>query len=181
MFDNQKISANTWWDNFKNVSKRQVVKAKTILLEEGKIADKLFFIESGCLRVLMNNEGKEITFQFYFEGQMVSSFESFWEGKPSLYSIETLETSIIQSISKNEFQTFIENSSNGKKAFDDYIYKRFIDYKNLFLSRIRDNPEKRYIDLLENHSQILQRIPQHYIASYLGITPVSLSRIRNRH
>jgi hypothetical protein len=55
-----------------------------------------------------------------------------------------------------------------------------IFYQKLFLSRIKDNPQKRYEDLLEHYPQILQRVPQHYIASYLGITPVSLSRIRNR-
>lgn len=60
------------------------------------------------------------------------------------------------------------------------ILQRMGNYAKLFLSRIKDNPRKRYDELLKNNPEIIQRIPQHYIASYLGITPISLSRIRNK-
>jgi hypothetical protein len=60
------------------------------------------------------------------------------------------------------------------------MYQRFRNYSNLFLSRIKDTPRERYEDLILNHPEIIKRVPQHYIASYLGITPTSLSRIRNR-
>ena len=62
----------------------------------------------------------------------------------------------------------------------DYIFQRFRNYARLFLSRIKDTPRERYDELSINHPEILERIPQHYIASYLGITPISLSRIKNR-
>jgi CRP-like cAMP-binding protein len=67
-----------------------------------------------------------------------------------------------------------------KTGFQDFIFQRFRNYAQLFLSRIKDSPQERYENLLENHSEIIKRVPQHYIASYLGITPISLSRIRNR-
>ena len=67
-----------------------------------------------------------------------------------------------------------------KSEVEAQIFHRLIFYQRLFLSRIKDNPQNRYEDLAEQRPEILQRIPQHYIASYLGITPVSLSRIRNR-
>jgi len=60
------------------------------------------------------------------------------------------------------------------------LFQRMGNYARLFLSRIKDNPQKRYEDLLKNHPEIIRRIPQHYIASYLGITSVSLSRIKNK-
>jgi len=63
---------------------------------------------------------------------------------------------------------------------EEQTFQRLVFYQKLFLSRIKDNPQKRYEDLLKQRPEIVQRIPQHYIASYLGITPVSLSRIRNR-
>ena len=62
----------------------------------------------------------------------------------------------------------------------NYICERFIDYTNLFLSRIKNSPEQRYIELIKEYPDIINKIPHYYIASYLGITPVSFSRIRNR-
>ena len=67
-----------------------------------------------------------------------------------------------------------------KDKFQSFIFQRFSNYARLFLSRIKDTPQERYEDLVKNQPNIIKRIPQHYIASYLGITPVSLSRIRNR-
>ncbi|GAA4178282.1 hypothetical protein [Sphingobacterium ginsenosidimutans] len=67
-----------------------------------------------------------------------------------------------------------------KKEIEDLTLDRLLFYQKLFLLRIKDKPQKRYEELLKQRPEVLQRIPQHYIASYLGITPVSLSRIRNR-
>jgi CRP-like cAMP-binding protein len=67
-----------------------------------------------------------------------------------------------------------------KELVEENIYQRLEHYFALFLSRIRDTPQQRYLHLLREHPVIVQRIPQHFIASYLGITPVSLSRIRSR-
>jgi CRP-like cAMP-binding protein len=94
--------------------------------------------------------------------------------------METIEPCTIHSITKNNFQFILENSPVIKQQIEDSIFQRMILYQRLFLSRIRDNPQRRYEDLLKNHPAILLRIPQQYIASYLGITAVSLSRIRNR-
>ena len=68
-----------------------------------------------------------------------------------------------------------------REFLHEILFQRLEHYARLFLSRIRDTPEQRYKNLLRDHPEIIQRIPQHYIASYLGITPVSLSRIRNRN
>ena len=67
-----------------------------------------------------------------------------------------------------------------KEDLFEILLQRLEDYCMLFLSRIKDNPKKRYIDLLENQPEIIKRIPQQYIASYLGITPISLSRIKKK-
>ena len=168
------------WQEFQHLFKREEVPAKTILLNEGEISKKGFYIEKGCLRSWFNNNGKDITFQFFTEEHIVSSIESFKTNQPSLFNIETIEPSIIHSISKTNFQTILDQSPTIKEQFDGLIFERLVLYQKLFLSRIKDNPEKRYLDLLENNPEILLRVPQHYIASYLGITSVSLSRIRNR-
>jgi CRP-like cAMP-binding protein len=80
--------------------------AKTMLLQEGQISRTMFFIEKGCLRTWINNDGKEITTQFFFEGDSVSSIESFRTNQPSLYSIESIEPCILQTIITKRFSEY---------------------------------------------------------------------------
>jgi CRP-like cAMP-binding protein len=168
------------WKKLSHLFMREEIPAKTLLLQEGQMANKIFLIEKGCLRSWFNNEGKDVTFQFFFEGQGVSSIESFMTQQPSLFNIESLESSIIYTISKKDFQTLVENDPVIKAEINAHILQRLFFYQKLFLSLIKDNPEKRYKAMLKEYPEIFQRVPQHYIASYLGITSVSLSRIRNR-
>jgi CRP-like cAMP-binding protein len=168
------------WDKFRHYFKQQEVPAKTVLLAEGKISRTMFFIDKGCLRTWVNNGGKEITTQFFFEGDTVSSIESFRTNQPSLYSIESLEPCILQTLSQADFQDIIENSPELKKELEEHLFKRLFHAQQLFYAYLKNNPQKRYAELIEQYPHIVKRVPQHYIASYLGITPVSLSRIRNR-
>ena len=167
-------------NKFSHLYKRMEIPAKTTLLEEGQISKIAYLIEKGCLRSWFNNSGKDITFQFFFEGEGVSSIESFRTGQPSLFSIESIEPCVIHGISKEDFRFILENSPAIKTEFEDFTFRRLILYQQLFLSRIKDNPRQRYEQLVKQRPEILRRVPQHYIASYLGITPVSLSRIRNK-
>ncbi|RFS15504.1 Crp/Fnr family transcriptional regulator [Emticicia sp. C21] len=178
--DSQETHIQSEWQKFSHLFKREEVPAKTILLKEGEIAKKIYFIEKGCFRLSLNNDGTDITFQFFFEGEGISSAESFRYNQPSLYSIESLEPSIVHSLTKADYLTIIENSPLIKQNIEEQTVQRLLYIEKLFLSRIKNSPEKRYKELLEQYPKILQRVPQHYIASFLGITSVSLSRIRNR-
>lgn len=178
--DFNELTKSTHWDKFSHLFEQEEISAKTTLLTEGQVSKKAYFIEKGCLRLWFNNNGKDLTFQFFFEGDSVSSIESFKTKQPSLFSLESIEPCVIRSISQKDFQFIIGNSSEIKNKIEEQIFQRLLFYQQLFLSRIKDNPEKRYKELLEKYPKILLRIPQHYIASYLGITSVSLSRIRNR-
>nr|WP_239467434.1 cyclic nucleotide-binding domain-containing protein [Bacteroides caecigallinarum] len=79
------------------------IPSKTILLEEGKIADRIYLIRKGCLRLFFYNEGKDITFQFFFEGDFVASFDSLYKGVPSQFSLESIEPSEVLYIKKEDF------------------------------------------------------------------------------
>ena len=178
--NNQAIAKSNKWYKLNHLFKQIEVPAKTTLLEEGEVSKTMFFIEKGCLRTWVNNDGSEITTQFFFESDSVSSIESFRTNQPSLYSIESLEACILKTISQKDFQNLIENSPELGKEIESHLFKRLFQTQQLFYSYLKNNPKKRYEELVEKHPEILQRIPQHYIASYLGITSVSLSRIRNR-
>lgn len=168
------------WDEIQTMFTENRVPPKTILLREGEIASRLYFISQGCLRLWFNDDGRDITFQFFFEQQEVSSFESFYNNETSLFNIETVEFSHLINIEKEDYQTLLNMYPQLKEYSSELLADRFVNYTKLFLSRIKDSPQKRYMELCEQTPQLLERVPHHYIASYLGITSVSLSRIRNR-
>jgi CRP-like cAMP-binding protein len=168
------------WGKFKGLFIEQDIPPKTILLHEGEISKHMHFIKKGCLRIWFNKNGKDITYQFFFEGQAVASIDSFLTYEPSMFTIESIESSKIFTLSKDSFDKLVNLNPELKEGFQNILFQRFRNYAQLFLSRIKDSPKERYEDLINNHPEIIKRIPQHYIASYLGITPISLSRIRNR-
>lgn len=157
------------------------VPSGTTLLSEGDIATKLFLVIHGCLRTYFIKEtGIEITSQFFIEGQMVSSFESAMTGMPSRQYIDAIEDSTVGFIEITIFKKMISESGLGMNDFNRFLISRLIFYMNQHASFILDNPEKRYKKLLQDNPELISRLPQKYIASYLGITPVSLARIRTR-
>ncbi|HTN45826.1 MAG TPA: Crp/Fnr family transcriptional regulator [Flavipsychrobacter sp.] len=171
------------WDGYSSYFKRMDVPAKTILLNEGETSKKMFLIEKGCVRVWFNNNGKDITTQFFFENDMVASIESFRKKTPSPVTIETIETCIVWWIYKKDWDTILEEIKDMPKLRDrfiDAIFERTFEYMKHFISTIKDTPQERYLNLLQEKPEIVKRVPQHYIASYLGITKVHLSRIKSK-
>jgi CRP-like cAMP-binding protein len=168
------------WEKYGHLVKEKTVPAKTVLLHEGDVSRNAYFIREGCLRLWFNNKGKDVTFQFFFENEAVSSVESFRSGEPSLFSIESVEPTTVYVISKKNFEEIFVANPVYAAIVQAALVKRMSHYSRLFMSYIKNTPEERYHELLKTSPHIIKRIPQHYIASYLGITSVSLSRIRNR-
>ena len=137
------------------------ISSKTVLLEEGKVADKIYLIRKGCLRLFFYNEGKDITFQFFFEGDFVASFDSLYKGTPSLFSLESIEPSEVLFIKKGDFYRKIESNPSLRMLYEEKIIERFSFYQHLFLSRIKNTPQQRYEELLKEYPNIIQRVPQH--------------------
>lgn len=174
---------DTKWNEYVGYLKRTKVPAKTMLLEEGKVSRKMYVIETGCIRVWFNNQGKDVTTQFFLETNMVGSIESFRKNIPSPVTIETIEPCVLWWIHKKDSDKIVAEIKEIpllRDMFIDAIFDRTYDYMKQFLSSIKDSPEQRYLNLIKERPQIIQRIPQHYIASYLGITTVHLSRIKSK-
>ncbi|PJZ58417.1 Crp/Fnr family transcriptional regulator [Leptospira barantonii] len=171
------------WNEYVSCFKRLEVPAKTVLLNEGAISKKLFFIEKGCVRVWLNNNGKNLTFQFLFENQTVASIESFRKAIPSPVTIETIEPSILWYIQKKDADRIIAEVTeiaSIREKFIEAIFERTFNYMRHSLSFIKDTPQQRYVNLIRERPQIVERVSQHYIASYLGISKVHLSRIKSK-
>lgn len=170
------------WPEYRHMFHRMEVPAKTILLHEGDVSKKAWHIEKGCIRAWFNNKGRDLTLQFFFEGQNVSSIESFRRNTPSIYTLETIEPSVIYWIGKKDWELIMadmESTPEGRQIVSEFSLDRQLNYMRHFMSFIRDTPKERFINLLKERPDIIKRVPQHYIASYLGITSVSLSRIRS--
>jgi CRP-like cAMP-binding protein len=182
-FRNQFPLDDATWQKYVSCFKRMEVPAKTVLLKEGEISGKVFLIEKGCLRIGFNKDGKDITVQFFFEDNTVSSIESFKKRQPSLVTIEAVEPCVLWYIHKKDIDRIIAEISEIpvlRDRFIDLLFERTFNYMKHFFSFIKDTPLQRYQNLLKDRPQIVQRVPQHYIASYLGISTVHLSRIKSK-
>lgn len=98
---------------------------KTSLLDEGDIAENIYIIRQGCLRLWFNDNGKDITFQFFFEGEMVASFDSLHFATPSLFTLESIESSEVEVIAKERFYEMIEKDAALRKKYENKLIERF--------------------------------------------------------
>lgn len=158
---------------------RQVPK-KFTLVKEGEIAREIYFINQGLLRLYYSKEGEEITAFIFREGLFASSYDSFLQQSPGIQSLEALEDSDLLVLSFDRLQELYEKLPKMNILTRKVAEQRFINAQRILSSFILDSPEERYLKFEEQNKDLLQRVPQHIIASYLGITPVSLSRIRKR-
>lgn len=151
------------------------------LLREGNIARHLFFLETGAIRGYYNLDGKEITHWFGFENDFVTSFHSFITGQPAVENIQLLEGSELWSISKTAltglFNRFHEIERLVRIAYEKY----YIRLEERFVNGQFKSAAERYEGLQTQSPHIIERVPLGYIASYLGISQETLSRIRSRN
>lgn len=170
------------WDQYESLYHRIEVPAKTVLLQEGDVSKKAWYIDQGCIRAWFNSKGRDLTLQFFFEGNSVTSIESFRRNVPSIYTLETIEPSILHWIAKKDWDLImadLDEIPETRFKLHEVTLDRQLNYMRHFMSFIRDTPKERYLNLIKDRPEIIKRVPQHYIASYLGITSVSLSRIRS--
>jgi CRP-like cAMP-binding protein len=168
-------------DKYQPLQERMEVPAKACLLEEGKRSQHYIYIEKGCLRAYFSKDGQDKTAQFFFEKDGLASFDSFINNVPSPFTIEAIEPSVLQLLHRDQFKQLLEDLDKEPHFLVNILQlmaKRQLHYMNEFVSVLKDSPEERYQHLLREKPHIIQRIPQHYIASYLGVSTVHLSRIK---
>ncbi len=174
---------NEEWALFEPHLKLRRLKKKELFTEVGKVCTEVGFIVSGSIRFYHVKDGQEITNYFCLDNEFVSSYKSFLVQQPSHTCLQALEDCTVIVFTYNSIQQLLEDPSMALKMerFGRKIAEYLICcYEDRVLAFVVQTPEERYMSLLNSNSRILQRIPQHYLANYLGITPVSLSRIRKR-
>jgi len=159
------------------ITKRELPKG-TLLLEQGKTCKHLNFLESGFARAFYYQNGKEITSWFAFENDIVASMYSFTAQKPSFESIEIVETSVLHSLTYDQLQQLYQKYPEFNLIGRLLTEKYFIELEERILSLQIQSAKERYQKILKNQPELLQRASLGHIASYLGISQETLSRIR---
>jgi CRP-like cAMP-binding protein len=150
------------------------------ILTQGKVCDFVAFIKKGVFRGFYSVDGQEYSKQFFFEGGFCTDYVSFLTEKKSLTYLQAVEDSTVIFFEKKDIDVMyktIPNFVNFGKLLAENLFIKVCDIKASF---ILNTPEERYANLLKERPSVIQRIPQYMIASYLGITPEALSRIRKR-
>lgn len=168
------------WNAFKSILKYEKVKKKTRIIEMGQVSRKMYFVKKGSLRLYYYKEGEEVCGKFFFENELAGSFESYIKQVPGLQVIETLENTELISFNYDDQQKVFQKYPVFYKLFLNLLQESFGQVQKLTTLYILTDPLERYLYLIKAYPQIVARLPQKYIASFLGITPFSLSRIRKR-
>ena len=151
-----------------------------MLLETGKIPSECYYLLKGCIREYKIIDGLEKTTAFYTEKNGTISPVSYVHQTPSAHFLVCMEDCLVISGNREQDKSNYENFPVLKGITANMLESEWIKTKENFTDFITSSPEQRYLNFIEKHGDLFQRVPQHQIASYLGMTPESLSRIRKR-
>jgi CRP-like cAMP-binding protein len=169
------------WNLLVPYLREEQLKKNDFFITEGKKEKNIAFVIEGSLRQFYTKDGEEKTTYFYFENHLMSSYISCITGQPSQLTIEALTNCHLLIFTYETLQLLYKKSQQWERFGRLLAEYLAIGLEERMVGLLILSPEERYSQLLKSNKQkILERIPQHYIANYLGITPVSLSRIRNR-
>jgi CRP-like cAMP-binding protein len=164
----------------KTLFKGKAYQKGAFFLADGQVCKNAGFIEKGLIRYYINDDGEEKTYEFGKENDFVCNYESFLPQVPSNKIIQALEDSVIWQISFADLQVFYQSVAGGERFGRIVIEQVFIQLLAALGSLYTDTPEQRYLKFLNEHPDLQQRVSQYHIASYVGVKPQSLSRIRKR-
>lgn len=186
--DRKKIS-NT--DAFKTLTKEEQeavlsmdsvteFKKGDILLREGQYCQYCFFVVEGLVREFRIVDGEDVTAEFYSDTESIFSSTSALNSKPSSFSLECLEDSRINRVSFEQEREMYARFPRFEKMCRLQTEQNLLAFQEKFATYMSSSPEERYLQMLKTRPDIMNRVPQYHLASYLGVKPESLSRIRKR-
>jgi CRP-like cAMP-binding protein len=150
-------------------------------VQEGDVCRFETFVNKGCLRAYhIDEKGQEHIAQFAIEGWWISDMYSFLTATPARFNVDALEDSELLCIDKLSLEELYIQVPKFERFFRIILQNAFIAHQQRIIANMSKTVEEHYLDFMNYYSQLEQRVPQHQVASYLGITPESLSRIRRQ-
>ncbi|WP_299157733.1 Crp/Fnr family transcriptional regulator [uncultured Tenacibaculum sp.] len=178
--DNISPMSDSDWLFFSSKLKKVELDKNIPLLKIGKVENHLSFISKGIIRLYIPEEMSDLTFGFVFENEFITAYDSLLTQTPSEYQIETLTETVLWQISNKDLQEVYKSTKNGNIIGRRMAENMFLIKSKRELSLLNKTAEQRYLDLFTDRPKLLEKIPLKFIASYIGITPQALSRIRKR-
>ena len=155
------------------------LESKVQFVNEGKVCRNLFFVDAGATHTfIIDKKGEAHTVQFGFEGYWIGDMYSFFSGKPAIFNVETLEPTVLFAMTHADFEKACEQIPKFEMFFRILVQNGYLSSLQRIAKSFSEDAEQRYLSLITNHPDLPQRVPQYLVASYLGIKPQSLSRIR---
>lgn len=155
------------------------IKRRQMILQEGFVCKHYAFVVEGCFRMYgVDNKGTEHNIQFAAENDWIADIGSFHSGKASQLFIEAIEPSVVLQIGKDDLYFLYQSIPKLDRIFKVIIENKYVELQNRVLQNISSTAQERYLNFLEQYPTLSPRLPNVQIASYLGITPEFLSKIR---
>jgi len=177
-FDKYNSFPLEFWESISGLGDIVSVERETTLKEANKIENYLYFLLEGSGGILLWNKNNFVCTDMVLNNDFFCDYLSFITRKETPYEVITFEKSVLFRISYSALTTYLNTSENGDKFWRFSTQALYIDKHLQFIQTVTQSAENVYELLLQHQPEIVQRIPQKYIASFLGITPQSLSRIR---
>lgn len=172
--------SNTDWLYFSERLQFKQFDKRDSITKAGRVEENLYFLADGVVRFIVHNKENETTTDFSFTGQFFCSYSSFITRQPGIFEIRPVtKTAFCYYISWNGLQQVYANTSCGEKIGRMAAEQQFMRKSAREVSLLTIHPKDRYLQLLEEQPQWIHQIPLKHLASYLGITPETLSRIRS--
>lgn len=155
------------------------LKKGDFLLKNGENVTNQYYVESGCLRTyFIDDSGKEHTLQFAIHDWWISDYTAFFSAGKAILNIEVLQDSVLYRVSKEDMDVVFTDIKGLETFFRKKMERAFAGFQKRILANLSQSATERYLDFITNYPNIEQQVKNYHIASYLGITTESLSRIR---
>ena len=154
-------------------------KKRESLIREGEVEKYLNYVDSGSARLFFLKGKEEIVMEFAVENEVIGCFNSFFSHKPSHFSIEAMEPLTVFSLTHENLETLFVNNAKIETLARLFTREAYLKKTDFDYNRARTTTEKRFIDFVQNNGHLIQRVPQKYLASYLGIKAETFSRMKH--
>lgn len=159
---------------------KKVYEKNEIIFTEGGISDEIYFVTKGCVRLFYQVDGNDKTAFFYTEGQFICAGESYTFNVPAIENYQAVEQTELYVFTKSKIEVLLKEAPQFEIIARIATENELITCQKVIASFVTKSAEERYLDLLTTQGELFQRVPQQYIASFLGVSPETLSRIKSR-